>query len=131
MSDNKFTKRTSTSTSNNVREADKSKYKRDRFILGNADTIFETAEQFTGKLTAAVVTRMFANADTSIGETTGRSLKVNFTVPGTGEIKFMGFITAADGTVELDMEDVPRIKEAIETGTIAMATSIEDVVAMF
>jgi hypothetical protein len=102
---------------------------RDRFILGNSDCYFESAQYLTGLMPLEKVKKLFANPVTELMGTKGKSLKVMFTTPD-GEIKFMGFVTAGDATLELDVEHIPEIMEHVTAGPILVAVSPADLVAM-
>ena len=85
--------------------------------------------QETGKITADVVSKMLKNKDTRIEECEGKSLKVMFHT-GT-EVKFLGFITAGDGSRELTDEDVAYILNNVEAEEIVQAITADELVDMF
>ena len=102
---------------------------RDRFILGDSECYFEPAEYMTGKLNATKVKSLFTNEAMSLEETQGRSLKVHFRTDN--EVKFVGFVTAGDASIELDSEDVPTVMQHAVNGTIVEAIKVDDLVALF
>ena len=115
------------------RQADKTtgaaKTPRDRFIIGTSECYFEAAQYLTGKLDANKVKALFANPVTTVEETEGKSLKVMFHT-GT-EVKFTGFVTAGDASLELDNADVAKIMEHATTEPITKAIAADELVDMF
>jgi len=108
----------------------------DKFILGDSECNFEVAKYLDGKLDPAAVKRLFANPRMSILASRGKSLKVHFEVENENpdvknEVKFVGFITAADASLELDETDIERIAEHIGSGDIIRAVKIDNMIAMF
>ncbi len=106
------------------------KIPRDRFILGSSECYFEAAQYLTGKLNPAKVRDLFVNPVTKVMETEGKSLKVMFTTPS-GEIKFTGFVTHGDASVELDSEDAPIILQHATDEEIVCAVNADELVDMF
>jgi len=115
--------------SNAGNESKAAKAPRDRYILGTSETYFEAAQYLTGKLTADKVKALFANEKTSVEETEGKSLKVMFRT-GT-EVKFIGFVTAGDASLELDSEDVAVVMNHATTEDITKAIDPDRLVDMF
>lgn len=106
-----------------------SKIPRDRWALGGASAFFEAAPKFTGQLDTEAITRLFNNPNTTIEETRGNSLKVLF---NTGkQIKFIGFVTAADASVDLISEDMVAIKSSIDDYGIIRDISDSELIALF
>lgn len=114
---------TKTSNSNQVR------IPKDRFIIGSSETYFESAQYLTGKLSAEKVKSLFSNEHTTVEETEGKSLKVMFRT-GT-EVKFIGFVTAGDASLELDSDDVAVVMNHATTEDIVKAIDPDSLVAMF
>ena len=102
----------------------------DRFIIGESGCYFEAAKYLTDKLPPTKVQALFDNPSSAMAVTEGKSLKVMFTTP-TGEIKFMGFVTAGDASLELDEEDIAIVQEHIVSGVIAKAISADELVDLF
>ena len=106
------------------------KQPRDRFIIGTSGCYFESAAYLTGKMTAVKVKDLLVNPVTQVMGTEGKSLKVMFTTP-TGEVKFTGFITAGDASIELDEEDVPTVMKHVADEEVTKAIAAEELVDLF
>ena len=114
----------------------------DRFLIGNSGLYFELASYLsgTGRVTPAKVQSLLRNqsehGEASIEPTEGKSLKVMFTLTGTqetqvDEIKFCGFITAGDASMELDASDIDAVMQEIANGEVVKAISADSLVDMF
>lgn len=101
----------------------------DRFILGKSECYYEAAQYLTGKLGPADVRKLFNNEAMSLEETEGKSLKVMFRT-GT-EVKFTGFVTAGDASLELDLGDVDVVMQAVADGEIDKAITVDELVDLF
>ena len=114
-----------------------------RYTLGNSGAYAEPAAYLQAELDArvqdiadtdapsveAILVRLLTeNNAASIEVCEGKSLKIMLNTGA--EVKFMGFITAGDGSVSLDDEDTPTIKDAITTHGIVEAISAKALVAM-
>lgn len=102
---------------------------RERYVLGTSSCYFEPADYLKGRLDVAAVTRMFANENTSIEPCEGKSLKVLFIAKN--EIKFLGFITAGDATMELDESHVEKVTEHVTKEVIVKAVDVDELISMF
>ena len=98
-----------------------------RFVLGSSECYFEPAESLAPLVNEAAVERLLRNPNAQVLGTEGRSLKVLFHAPT--EIKFCGFITAGDASVELEEADFEELKDA--AFPVTRAISAEDLVALF
>jgi hypothetical protein len=119
----------------NIKDA-ASKTPSDRFVLGESECYFESAKYFTGKLDVATVKRLFMNPATEIHPTEGKSLKVLFNVPKADpgdpqEIKFIGFVTQSDASLELGEQDIPAVLKAGQEEHIIKAVTADEMVDMF
>lgn len=116
---------------NRAASGNKKQIQRDRFILGASECYFEAAQYLSGQLSVEKVVSLFNNEAMSVGETEGKSLKVLFTTP-TGEVKFVGFVTAGDASVELDVDDAEAIlSHARQEGAIVKAIDAKALVDLF
>lgn len=105
------------------------KQPRDRFIIGQSECYFESAQYLTGKLDATKVKALFVNPETSIEVTEGKSLKVMFHTAN--EVKFTGFVTAGDASLELDEEDIATIRAHATSEDITKAIDVDALVDLF
>ena len=103
---------------------------KDRFNIGESQCYFEAANYLTGRMDEGKVVGLLTNDNTSIAETEGegRSLKVLFAT-GT-EVKFVGFITAGDGSIQLDSDDIPTIMGQV-SGGVTRAITPDQLVDLF
>lgn len=107
------------------------KVPRDRFVIGKSESYFESPEYLAGKMTPEIVTSLLHNENTQLMVSKGQSLKVMFAAP-TGELKFVGFITAGDGSVTMTEEDIPIVQAHIESGEpIIRAITADELIALF
>ena len=102
---------------------------RDRYVLAGSECYFEPAEYIQPAMNADKVTALFKNPAMEIAETEGRSLKVMFQTGS--EVKFIGFITAGDGSVELTEDDVDTIMNDVSAGEITKAITADELVDLF
>ena len=102
---------------------------REAYNLGDSNTKYELANNLVGKVSLDKVKSLFCNEKMYIAQTEGRSLKVMFAT-GT-EVKFLGFITAGDASIELSEEDVPAIMAAITQGGIHKAITNDELIDLF
>lgn len=102
---------------------------RERYIIGTSECYFEVAQYLTGKLTPEKVKALFSNEAMTIEETEGKSLKVMFRTAN--EVKFIGFVTAGDASIELDAQDVDKIMDHASNEPIVKAISADELVALF
>jgi len=114
---------TSSTTTGNKASAPKEKY-----VLGNSECHYEVASYLVGKLTVKKVVALFNNENMYLAETEGRSLKVMFKAKE--EIKFLGFITAGDASLDLTEEDIPQILEQAHI-SIVRAISVDELINLF
>jgi len=105
------------------------KQPRDRFILGTSECYFEAAAYMTGLLDPAKVKALFVNEASSVAETEGKSLKVMFNTGN--EIKFIGFVTAGDASLELDDEDIATVIQHATTEDITVAIDANKLADLF
>lgn len=91
---------------------------------GNHERYFEPSKSLRSILDATDIAHLFHNPAMRVETTEGKSLKVLLTTPS-GQVKFMGFISAGDFSLTLDEAD---IEPAIVAGrtNIRKDTSLED-----
>jgi hypothetical protein len=119
----------------NINQAKKS-IPKDRFLLGDSQCHFESAVYLTGRLDTKKVKALLVHPMTTIKESRGDSLKVNFEVENNqedvaNEIKFMGFITAGDASLDLNEDDIEQVQEYILTGEIIKAVTVDELIDLF
>ena len=116
-----------------------SKGPRDRYMIGTSECFYEPADYIKADLEptkddprSAIekITSLFANEKMRLSDDCeGRSLKV---MVNTGiETKFVGFVTAGNGDLSLDKEDIEPIMEHATTENIVKAISASNLVSMF
>ena len=81
---------------------------KDRFLLGSTGCYFEVAKKYSGNknINPEKVRSLGNNPAMKLADTKGkgRSLKVLFTTEA-GEVRFLGFVTAGDASLELDVAE--------------------------
>lgn len=112
----------------NEESATSTRVNRERFILGTSECYFEPAD-YLGTLPDEKVVALFANPNVSLAETQGKSLKVMFKTEN--ELKFVGFVTAGDASIDLEEDSIEQIFEFAAAGPIVKAINADDLVAMF
>lgn len=106
-----------------------SKVIRDRFIIGSSECYFEPAAYLTGRLDEAAIKRLFLNPHSEVHPTEGKSLKVMFKTKN--EVKFIGFVTAGDASLDLDETDIVTIVKHAREEEIIRAVDVDELVSMF
>jgi hypothetical protein len=99
-----------------------------RYIIGESNCYFEPAT-YLGDVPVAKVISLFNNKSMELKESQGKSLKVMFKTDN--EIKFVGFVTAGDASIELSDEDVSVVMQHAQSGNILKAIGADELVAMF
>ena len=104
----------------------------DKYNIGDTGMFMEIPKYLNGvkeSIDASKVQSLFNNKAMTLEETEGRSLKVMFRTEH--QIKFCGFVTAADASIELDDSDIEKVLEQGRTSKIIKAISPSELVDMW
>ena len=91
-----------------VTEVTDNEVAKDKYLLGSTGCYFEVAKKYSGNenINPEKVRSLGNNPAMKLADTKGkgRSLKVLFTTEA-GEVRFAGFVTAGDASIELDVAE--------------------------
>jgi len=126
------------SNNTNTSTGNKASVPKDKYVLGASECSYELADYIKAGMSAkklsdqqqlAKVSNLFIkNEHMYLAETEGRSLKVM--INAGGEVKFLGFITAGDASIELSEQDIEVILEEAKKG-IVKAISVDALIDLF
>ena len=126
------------SNNTNTSTGNKASVPKDKYVLGASECSYELADyikagmdrkKLSDKQQLDKVIRLFTSNETMyLAETEGRSLKVMLNAKG--EIKFLGFITAGDASLDLSEQDIPQILEEAQK-SIVKAISVDELIDLF